>query len=448
MLNKKILAVAIATGFTMNAYAVQDLNASPADKAVVFAKELITAGSDVVVTNAGNILDIKSKVGFSIADGTSKYVRIVLTNAVFETAVVAGDLSSATNADAGFAISQGGAKGDNYVVIEVSATNGNDIQQTDTITLAVADLNISQSATTTVAYTLHDSAVNAVAGTNALASYSGAVAQVASITSGTFVDAKNSVATVDSQFIAFGFGASSGSDAISATVGLVGAIDTSKYLTGTGYKTTGVAVAAADLVTPAQNVTFTGDFSFGTWTLYDNATCTSNANDVPLTVNADEDGTDAEAIADVNAASYLCVTVNGTDAIEKGSYSVSLDTDELTDTIGKISYDTTSIEVPYLSTYSGVNQKFFLVNNGASDAVYTISFTTEDGVTATDKAKASGTVPKGEMLTIKATDIVTLAGATRTAATIEVEAKDEDISAATQTVNLSTGGTDTVVLND
>jgi hypothetical protein len=50
------------------------------------------------------------------------------------------------------------------------------------------------------------------------------------------------------------------------------------------------------------------------------------------------------------------------------------------------------------------------------------------------------------MVSIKATDLVTLTGKTRTSAIIEIEAQDTAITATSQTVNLTNGGTDTVSL--
>lgn len=444
MLNKKLLAAAITAAISMNVNAAQDLN-DPATVAQVVASEFVTAGAVVVVTNGSGTdsdYDIQSEVGFSIADGTSKYVRIELTNAVFQTAVTAVEFTS-SNLNAGFAISQGGALDDNFVVVEVSAVGG-DIQQSDTITMAAADFEISQTATATAQYSLHDSAVDAVNGANALDTASGEVVKVASITSGDFVVAGDSIATVASGFTDFD---PANSDAISATVGQVGSLDTSEYLSGAGFKPDGTAVVAADLITAGQNVTVSGDFSFGTWKLGALANCGGDAADVALTANADEDGADPEAIANVNLVKYLCVTVNGTEVVNKGSYTISLDTDELTNTIGTLSYDTTSIEVPYLTTFSSYNQRVYMTNSSSSDASYSITFISEDGVTATAGTGATGTIPAGEMISIKATDIVTLTGKTRTAATIEVEAEDSAITAATQSVNLSNGGTDTTVLN-
>ena len=443
MINKKLLAVAVATAVSTNAFAAIDISDDAAE-AVVFASEFVTAAETLVVINGSGTdsdLDISSPFGFSIAEGTSKYIRLELTNATFNTPITAAMFSEAGVATVGFSISQGGAAGDTSVVIEVSATSG-DVQQTDVWTLDSTDFEISQSIASSVTYTLHDDAPDAVANVSALSTQSGPLAVVSTVTSGIFTIASDSTATVNSAFKVFD---AVNSDAISGTLGLIGAIDTSLYLTGAGFMADGSAVTAADFITPGQTVTFTGDMSFGDWNTATAADCVTGA--VAL-LGEDEDGADALAVADVNVPLYLCVTLDGTtDVALKGSYSASLDTDALEAVIGEISYDTTSIEVPYLTTFASYNQRVYMINTGATDAAYSITFTSEAAATATPGTAATGTIPAGEMIAIKATDIVTLTGRTRTSAVIEVEAIDSEISAATQSVNLSNGSTDTTVLN-
>lgn len=439
MLNKKILAVAIATAVSTNAFAAIDIS-DDAAVAVVFASEFVTPAETLVVINGSgggaSDLDITSNFGFSIADGTSKYIRLELANATFETPVNAGSFSS-NNGSAGFAISQGGAAGDTTVVVEVAANGGN-IQQTDTFILDAADFEISQASASSVAYSLHDDAPDAVANESALSTQTGPIAVVTTVTSGNFTVPSDATATVTSSFKNFD------TDALSLTLGLIGEIDTSLFITGTGFFDTGVAVAASDFITPGQDVTFTGDMTFGTFGISASAACTS----ITDLTNQDADGADPIAVIDVNTPLFLCVTLDGSsDVALKGSYDATLDTDALTDTIGQISFDTTSIEVPYLTTFDGYNQRLYITNTGATDAAYSITFTSEIETTVTPLAAATGIVPKGEMIALRATDIVNLVGRTRTSAVIEVEAEDAAITAATQSVNVSDGSTDTTVLN-
>jgi hypothetical protein len=443
MLNKKILAASIAVAFSSTAFATVDIEADTG--AAVFASELIAPANlngdgQLEASNTGNILDIDFEAGFTVAQGTSKYVRVTLTNSAFgavpDITAVSGTFSAT--------LSQGGAVGDTSAIFEIT-DSGADIASGDVLTLVATQYDISTSAASTVAVALYETAADAVNQVNALSTESGTYASVASGSTGVFTVAGTNTATVASDFLNFD------GDSISGVLAAVGQVDISEILDGTTYTPGGVAVVATDLVTDAQDVTFMGNFSYGTWTLEDESTCVDAGGvasiDVNAGINADEDAATV-TVASLDAGPYyLCLEVDGTtETILKDTYSAMLDTDELTNDIGTIKYDTTSIEVPYLTTFSGLNQRFYMVNYSNSSVAYTFSFVSEDGVTVTEKA-VSGTIPGGEMIAVKSTDIVELAGKTRTSAIIEVEAVDADVAVSTQTVNLATGTTDTVVLN-
>jgi hypothetical protein len=443
MINKKILAVAVASVFAFNANAAVTLTDTTADL-VSFATETFTssdlnADSLLPVTNVGNVLDVKTTLGFTISAGTSKYVRIDLTAAQFDGA------PALTAANTTGTISAGG-DGEMYVIFEVTSTDGiNDLANSLVVTVA-SDYAISTTATNTVTYALYESAsnaVNQVTGT-ALSTRSEAFTSTASASTGTFTVADTATATVASKFLKFVDPADS---SLTVTEIAIGAIDTSELLkSGTFLNaSSSLAVVVGDLYTTPQDVTFSGNFSAGTWTTDTSATC-ANAG-TAVTLNTAKTVATAAALA-VGVPVYLCVD-NGTTkkTISKGSYSVTLVDDKITNTIGKIVYNTTSVEVPYVTTFSGYNQRFYLVNNGSVDSTYTFAFTSEAGVTATPGTAATGTIPAGKVLSLNAADVVTLSGKSRTSATIEVEAEDADFSAATQSVNLSDGSTDTVVLN-
>lgn len=447
MMNKKILAVALATVFSTNALAVQSLQNPTV--AVVIASEFVTSAPTLDVTNlsgendsranTGSDLDISSTYGFSIGAGTSKYLRIELTNATFLSQVLAADFLPANSGES-FSVSAQGAPGDDFVIIEVAA-GASDVNQSDVWNFAAPSYEISQTDTASVLYTLHDTAADAVNDESPLATENGLLANVAAVTSGVFTTPLDSTATVASAFKAFD---SSISDAVSATIGLVGSIDTDLFITGAGFLANGDVVIPSDLVTAGQDVTFTGDMSFGDWSTATAADCVENAT--PL-LGEDADGADPLTVADVTAELFLCVTVDTSEIINKGSYSAFLVTDDLTNAIGVISYDTTSIEVPYLTTFSGYNQRLYMTNTSGSDAAYSITFVAEGVTVVTPLAAASGIIPKGEMIALKARDIVQLDNRTRTSAVIEVELVDEDVTATTQSVNIDDGSTDTTVLN-
>ncbi len=442
MLNKKILAASIAVAFSSSAFAVVDIEADTGTP--TFATEAYTAtdlntDGNLPVTNNANILDVTFNTGFTIGNGTSKYVVVTLNNAEF------GAAPTLTVAGGTAAIAQGGTAGDSTVIFEVAATA--DIASAEVMTLAAATYAISPSAAATVSTALYETASNATNELSPLYTETGTLAKTGSGSTGTFTVENTTVATVASEFKAF---ATTGDDVgLSATLTDVGSIDVTKILGSSTFTPAGVALAATDIITANQDVTFKGDFSYGTWSFEDDAACAGGgAVTTAPTINTAKDAATV-TVADLTAGPYfLCLTVNGTtEVVQKDTYTATLDTDSLTNDLGTLKYDTTSIEVPYITTFADYNQRLYLINYSSSDVAYSISFTSEDGVTAENGTKVTGSIPAKEMLMLKATDIVTLTGKTRTSAVIEVEAQDKDVAASMQTVNKSTGGTDTVVLN-
>ncbi|WP_421347673.1 hypothetical protein [Aeromonas veronii] len=169
-MKKTLIALAIA-GLSFNAAAVVDFDAaSPA--VPKFASEIkFDATNGTTLTNAGNILDVKSKVGFSISQNNQRYVRFDITGAEFG----ANGAIALAGASANF-VSTVSSSGKTFVIFE--------IKDPDQATLADAvltyPLNIKVKAGSTVnlTYKLFETAVAAVNNDPAQALYtkSGAVA--------------------------------------------------------------------------------------------------------------------------------------------------------------------------------------------------------------------------------------------------------------------------------
>ena len=438
MFNKKTIAVALAAAFSTSTFAAVDLDASTS-QTVVYASEVVTAGAATAeaLNTMGGLLDVTTDLGFTIGNGTTKYIRIDLDGATF--AASADGALTVTGSGANTVdLSAGGTDGDDFVIYEVAATA--DVSPTAVVNLSVASYDISTSGPSTVTYRLYETATAAANATDAtLKTASAEFTDLASANTGEFAVGIDNQATVSSEFKAFS------AASLGATTATVGYLDTD-LLVDTAYDLDGTPVTADDLLDDQQDLVFTGDFTFGTWTLEASDTCDAAS---PVAITPTATGGIIEDLDDSTLTSadwYVCVDSGG-DTIEKGSYSVTLADDELTDALGTIGYDTTTIEVPYLTTFSEYNQRLYIINNGSSAADYSISFVGEAATTATPLAAATGTVPAGEMLMLKVTDIVELEGRTRVSATVEVEGIDANIQAATQTVNLADGTTDTVVLN-
>lgn len=444
MLNKKILAASIAAAFTFNAHAVVDL--ADSDTALTIASETTGAlnGDGLLdITNAGVVADATTLAGFTVSAGTSKYVRIKLNNAEFDAAAA---LTAAGVANFSATVSQGGADGDDEVIFEITSTS-NDIAASDVLTLDVAAYAVSTTADVTVEYNLYETAADAVNEANSLASQTGALLSVSTGSTGTFATSNDRISTVTSSFLKFQTGVDTATDALDTVLADLGSVDGTLIVAGSTYTPALAAVVMSDLITATQDVVVTGDFSYGTWELNADAACTA-AVTVVAAVIATDDASATFPNVGLATEMFLCLEVDGsTETIQKSEYSAELADDEITNDVGEIKYDTTSIEVPYVSTFSGVNQKFFITNYGDTAATYSFEFIEEDGITATNGTEWMGEIPSGEMVTIQASNVVDLANGTRTSAILEIESTDANVAVSTQIVNKDTGGTDTIILN-
>ena len=205
--------------------------------------------------------------------------------------------------------------------------------------------------------------------------------------------------------------------------------------------------------------TFRGDFSVGNF--YANTAATAAAascGTTPLTTRKDGEALDKVSVAAAEGVTSLCVAVpaSNTAEIPEGEYTVEVDYEAYTNrayppidlaetSIGRIRRDGTRVQIPFLTTYTGYTQRVVIVNRNTKPVAYTFSFVAEDGVTATPGEAAEGTVPAQEKVVLRAADIVSLEGKTRTAATLDVVASNGTVDVATTTINMEDKGTDTVV---
>lgn len=453
MLNKKILAAAVAAALTtQSAFAAVNLNTDTGD-ILVAAESVGAANLDadglVVLTDAGTVLDVENLVGFSIAKTTSKYVRYDLTNGEFATVTSIDD----TVNTAVTTVSAGGV-GESFAVFELAADAAS-VTSAGTITLD-ATYAMTNNSTLSIKYRLFETAQDAVnAASNGLATSNGVIAEIASVVTGTFSTKATAEAKVSSQFE--DFDGAGGTQANLNVIQATGLVDITPQSVTTDSTTD---FDGASLGVAAATVTFSGDFTFGEFTygtgtwgfdedgVFTATNATLNANGsvtVPYAASIFEvELTDVDGEEDVAVKGSYTAALAGVIATGVTTPSTAIGT--FTEASGTITYDTTSIPVPYLTTFEGYNQRIYLTNSSGQDASYSTTFRSEDGVTAIDGPKASGVVPAGEMIAIKATDMVTLSGKTRTSATIEIEAQNSAVTATTQTVNLGDFSTDTVTL--
>lgn len=447
MINKKILALAVAAAFTTNAFAAVDLDDKD-EKGVYLASELVAKATVtdgmVTFTDTNNDANVSVVAGFDIAASATKYVRIDLVNAKFgaadPTLVSTGSITSANV--------QTGGEAAAFAIFEVIANTG--VAKGDTFTLDSPTFTVSATAASTVTYSLYENALDAINKTpnTTYKTVSKTLTSTKAASTGKFAVAQTVGNGKVKALSGDAFKKFNVEGDTTALIGTVGELDTSLVLDGdvSTLNLAGAPTTAAMLIpVTAQVIKFTGDFSFGDWTVVDDGDCTGTSE---VTSSLDDGNAVLTTVAvDPTDPIALCVTLDGTtDVAKKSSYSAELVTSKLTNAIGSIIYDTTTIHVPYLTTFSGYNQRIYLLNSGSTPANYTITFAGKEvGVTATAGSGATGTIPAKSMVAVKSSDIVTLAGKTRTSADIEVETASANISATTQIINAD-GSTDTLVL--
>jgi hypothetical protein len=446
MVSKKLLGLAVAAAFSSQAFAQVNLDATTPTKPV-FAKQTFQTGDKTTVggvdyytvVNAANLLDIQSKVGVGMNTNQKLFVRVDLTNALFGSAPTLTAVGPATIT--GATIAQGGADS-SYVIFEVTNDASSNAQDA-AVTVAAADYKLNSNfAGTAVTFTVYETLTSAV--NNGTALYTKSLANVITVGSGLKQVFTPGAAVAD---VETGFKKFTG-NALTAAAGQI-----SSTVDGTTYSQAGTATVAADIYT-AGEVKITGDFGLtgATYALRQNSDCTGGTT--ALTIAADKKS--ATTGAAMAANEFLCVTVDGNTVIPETTFNGEVTYTAIatpafapasfSGKVGEIVRNGTSIHIPYLTTFADYAQRLVLVNRGSSDVAYSVSFTPETGVTATAGAAANGTLKAKSTTVIPVTSLVTLSGATRTAATVAIVSASANIDAATTQVNLADKATDTVKL--
>lgn len=320
MFKKSLLASAIAlTAFP--ALAV-DLDADTGS--VTFASEISTATA-TTLTNDTNALDVIVDAGFSISDGTARYMRFDLNSGAVFSAVPTLAVDD-SNAGAATVLSTGGT-GESFVVFEVTASTGQTVAVANDATLASATYNVTGQSAVTMSYSLYadpTDAVNASGSTLAtesgtLLSFTPATAVTASAGTSEQIDVTKASSTFTNSTNTTDIG------------NLVVTLTTANVENALGA--TDVNLAAA---TTAANLVLTGDFSAlqtvtggvetGNYALtaafIDNdGAC--NSADVNATALTATTATFALNTAQALTAAEVCVTVNGTTVIAEQTFTAS-----------------------------------------------------------------------------------------------------------------------------
>jgi len=399
------------------------------------------------INDAGTNIDVSMTTGFvgAVTGSNDYYVKVELTNAVYGQSAEAMTVASSPTNSAASTLFSGGALGTSSAIYQFDISAA--ITATATLSTSFTKLgtNGNPSVKMSIFETLTEA--NKADGT----AVSTASQQIVKFVAGniTTVTAPVETSQVSADFKKYVNGSSTN------LLGEFGSITLSEP-TST-FAADNAAIAAAKMYTAATSVvTYTGDFSNGTWYI-DLTTCPNKAA-IPtldkLKLNAAKtSGT--IALSRVISRTFLCHNADGVAAIKAGSISFGINytppaningpADTTGVVVGTIIENGTTQNINYLTTFSDYNQRVYITNRGTTDATYAFSFQSEAGVTATAGTAATGTSKAGAVLALKAKDIVTLTGKTRTAATLTIVGTPGNFGISTQQVNLSNGATDTVV---
>ena len=434
-----------------------------ADKSVAaatYASETVSTATDriedvdgvkyYVLDGGESALDVSGMAGVnSSGQNTNTWIDFTFTNAVLTAGSTPVATITPTDGTATTLVAQsGGVAGSKEISYNVA-----NLQFTSTAAIALTIEEIAWSGSGNVGVSMGVEVTVGGRDFSDSASYTNAVV-VESGLEETSV-ATDALATVENSFLDFGGDgvANLGSFRVAAKSGVLSADD-------------GDTVALADMILvddDGSTMIFDGEFAFADGVVLDTddecTTAQSETNNILMTdADGDVTGTSSVQLADANGRN-LCIHVDGsasipdTDAyVVTTTYAAAADdalspTTGGSGTLGEINRDGTTVQLPYLSTYEGYNQRIVISNRSGNDAAYFLTFRAVDGAQPTAGMDAEGTLAAGETktLSLRSDDVVSVEEGTRTAAELVVEATRTNVDVSTVTVNREDRSTDTVV---
>ena len=447
------------------------------------AGRTVTAGGQtyykVTLTTDSADLRVTGDVDARAPGGSSPrtlYIRLGLGNAVFarslsgEGTPTAGtvripDANADGNTDSPtitLTREFGGTEGDNFVVYSAPGNGATDIEPDgEVVSYLHNELAILPNAPVTLTQSVHLDLSEARRGEDPLSTKTKTIA-VTARSLNTVATPGTVTATVASGFTRI---AGTGAQPLGVLTVAVGGGTRVDHLDAQGGSTIATLDDVARPGVAAQGtgslVTFEGDFNVGVFSqatvaVTAQASCASGTTLATRNAQRVVQERVVVPVAAGNTSFCMSVPTTNTDEIMVGDYTVAVDYQALTNaafaptdlgetTIGSIRRDGTRVQIPYLTTYENYVQRVVIVNRNRGPVTYSFSFVEEDGVETTAGEAATGTVPANGTLVVRASDIVSIAGKTRTAATLDVVAPNGTVDVATTQVNSNDQGTDTVI---
>ena len=506
------LSAAVGLGFSASANAIKidDKYSVTYAKETFLKAEGTAAGERRTVTGVGTFYNLAPEHMIAgpadiIAnnDGAMYEVLFTLQNMVFHDAQLGTDALTRTAppttntpnpaADTGwFAVSRGGAPGDNFVMFTQNATD-NDIGAKDMLTLT-ANFAVTADGPGGITRTVTNKALSAGTGLPVTMTHvnADAVKVVRALKVTAAPPATLPQADASDDFMSF-TGASTtrilraplGTLTVDVESGIRDArvvedttdddgVDTTMVTLAGPKDATGadltphngnLGIVAAGTLTSASTaagsaVTFSGDYSFlKTLALSDNADCSGTLTELRKPSEDDRtiltDMTMPMAAGEFIGGMTLCVVVDGDTAIpDTEAYMATTEFKGPADnmfppmggmhTLTAISRGGTTVHIPFLTVSDKFKQRLNIVNRG-SPTTYALGSLHTPGMSVMAKDAASGTVPMGHT-TLMVADMIEVEGASRASGTLSLPASKNSITASLDIVNPETGAIDTTIL--
>ncbi len=414
-----------------------------------YAEEALTTtdynvDGNVVITDISDTLDLSFIAGFGLSSDF-RYIRIDITNGAFNTNFPMTGIKSSVAFNS--TLSSGGAIGDQYMIIEVSAIPS---LSPETVFTLENDSFIwfDTEEPLQVTYTLFDTATAAVNKAGFLYRLENTLAIFTNSIGSKYTRSFTHKVGFGQDFLRFNptfrspatFEVGDASESL-ASLGKV--LFSQLILDDVLFPSTSALIDDFRLLVPtidssADTAAISGDFSTARYFLNEDDNCSGASVELAEYSNSRIILVSVDELVDFPV---FCIAAESNEiAIQRSAYQIDLGVGTEITPLGEVVYDAATIDLPYITDYSGYRQRILLVNHAGYDVRYFSEFTSEQDVTDNYdvNALAKGVIPAGSTLKLNADDLVTISGGvpTRVSARILVDAKPKDISAAIQILSL------------
>jgi hypothetical protein len=412
------------------------------------AESIVTADynndGDLIISNASDTLNLSFRAGFGLSSDF-RYARIDITNGAFNSSLPSSGVM--TSGAYSSLVMAGGSAGDQYVVIELSASPSIDLNTLLTLeTDSFAWFDISESLN--IRYTLFDTATAAINNFDYLYRTEAILAKVVSAIGENFTHYFSHTAGFSQDFFRFNStfrspGTFALGDATSTLASMGKVLFNQLIIDGVLLPSTSNVISDFRLLFLEVDMTIdsaiiNGDFSAATAFLNANDDCTGASHVLSSYSNVSEVAISIDTLV---SFPVLCLSAESNDVfLKRSTYEIDIALGAGARVLGELNYDAAFIDIPYITTFQSYKQRILLVNHTGYDVAYTTRFIAESEVLGHfyEGDLTSGIIKGNSTLKLNTEDLVTIGAnvPTRISARIFLDAKPSDISAAIQILSI------------